>query len=59
MMSLPNDPMILLSVVNTRLRDRYEDLDSFCEDADVIREDLCRRLERLGYRYDVHTNQFR
>ena len=59
MMSLPNDPAILLSVVNTRLRDRYEDLDTLCEDSDVMREELCRRLERLGYRYDVHTNQFR
>lgn len=58
-MSLPNDPAILLSVVNTRLRDRYEDLDAFCEDADVMREELCSRLERLGYRYDARANQFR
>lgn len=58
-MSLPNDPAILLSVVNTRLRDRYEDLDTLCEETEVMREDLCRRLERIGYRYDDKTNQFR
>ncbi len=58
-MSLPNDPAILLSVVNTRLRDRYDDLDTLCEEADIAREELCSRLERLGYRYDTRTNQFR
>lgn len=58
-MSLPNDPAILLSVVNTRLRDRYEDLDTLCEETEVMREDLCRRLERIGYCYDDKTNQFR
>ena len=58
-MSLPNDPAILLSVVNTRLRDRYDDLDTLCAEADIAREELCSRLERLGYRYDTRTNQFR
>ena len=40
-MPLPNDPAILLSVVNTRLRDRFDDLDLLCEDADIARDELC------------------
>ncbi len=58
-MSLPNDPAILLSVINTRLRDRFDDLDLLCEDADIARDELCARLERLGYQYDRRSNQFR
>jgi hypothetical protein len=39
-MSLPQDPMILLSYVNTQLRDNYPSLDDFCQALDVSREDL-------------------
>ncbi len=58
-MSLPNDPAILLSVVNTRLRDRFDGLDALCEEAGIAQDELCARLERLGYRYDRQSNQFR
>ncbi|MDE6238432.1 MAG: DUF4250 domain-containing protein, partial [Muribaculaceae bacterium] len=30
--NLPQDPFILLSYVNTKLRDDYSSLDSMCED---------------------------
>ena len=30
MTGLPNDPVMLLSVVNTALRDTHQDLDGFC-----------------------------
>lgn len=58
-MSLPNDPAILLSVVNTRLRDRFASLDALCEDCGVSQQELCERLERIGCRYDSGSNQFR
>lgn len=58
-MSLPNDQAILLSYVNTRLRDCYSDLDALCEDVDASREELCARLSRIGYEYDREQNQFR
>ena len=32
MISLPNDPMILLSVINMKLRDSYSGLDELCGD---------------------------
>lgn len=55
---LPNDPVILLSVVNTKLRDFYPDLDHLCEDLDVDRERLCAKLAEIGYEYSPERNQF-
>ena len=40
-MALPNDPIMLLSVVNLKLRDFYKNLDALCEDLDADKADLC------------------
>ena len=56
---LPNDPMILLSWVNTRLRDEYASLDALCEDQDADRTELERKLEAVGFVYDPAQNRFR
>ena len=37
---LPKDPILLLSVVNTKLRDEYKNLDALCEDLSVEKEKL-------------------
>lgn len=58
-MMLPNDPMILLSVVNTKLRDDYDSLDALCNDLDADREELEKKLAAAGYRYSEEVNQFR
>ena len=58
MISLPNDPMILLSVINMKLRDSYSGLDELCEDMEVDREMIEEKLEQIDYRYDEETNQF-
>ena len=56
---LPQDPVILLSVVNTRLRDGCGCLEELCAREDMCPEELCARLEKAGYRYDRKLNQFR
>ncbi len=56
---LPKDPMILLSYVNTMLRDRYDDLDALCEGEDAERETLEQSLSLIGYAYDPVQNRFR
>ncbi len=56
---LPKDPMILLSVVNMKLRDAYDSLDALCEDLDEDRAALEERLRSAGFVYDVKVNQFR
>ena len=49
---LPKDPILLLSVVNTKLRDYYPSLDALCDDMDVSREVLEEKLrhDRLQIR---------
>lgn len=56
--NLPKDPILLLSVINTKLRDFYKNLDSLCQDMMVDKEDLIERLADIDYEYDVNTNQF-
>ena len=55
---LPKDPILLLSVVNTKLRDYHPSLDALCDDMDVSREVLEEKLGMIDYRYDAEKNQF-
>ena len=55
---LPRDPVMLLSVVNTKLRDYYSPLDVFCEDMQVDKQELIGKLEMIDYTYDAGSNQF-
>lgn len=55
---LPQDPIILLSYVNTKLRDEYDSLDELCAALDADKEELVRRLEGVNYRYSQERNQF-
>ena len=56
--NLPNDPMILLSYINTKLRDDYSNLSNLCDDLDVTKDDICTPLYALGYAYDQGLNKF-
>jgi biotin operon repressor len=56
---LPKDPMVLLSYVNTRLRDDYPSLDALCEDLDLSRTELEQTLQAVGFDYDAEQNRFR
>ena len=58
MAMLPKDPAMLLSVVNTKLRDFYDSLDSLCDDLDAERESVETSLAGIGYTYDAEKNQF-
>ncbi|RGC75817.1 DUF4250 domain-containing protein [Coprococcus sp. AM25-15LB] len=55
---LPKDPILLLSVVNTKLRDEYKNLDALCEDLSVEKENLIETLKAIDYLYDAAQNQF-
>ncbi len=56
---LPRDPMVLLSVVNTKLRDEYPSLDELCTALDEDRASIEARLAALGFAYDAENNRFR
>ena len=47
-MALPNDPIMLLSMINLKLRDFYPTLDALCEDLDEDKAALCARLSAVG-----------
>lgn len=57
-MDLPNDPVMLLSVINMKLRDSYKSLDELCDDLQLDRAALCDKLAAIGYTYDPATNRF-
>ncbi len=55
---LPGDPVMLLGVVNTKLRDFYSSLDALCDDMQIDREELTKKLGLIDYTYDPVKNQF-
>lgn len=57
-MSLPNDPVMLLSVVNTKLRDLYPSLEELAVAEDTTAEQIVEKLATINYVYDEHRNMF-
>jgi hypothetical protein len=57
-MSIPNDPMMLLSFVNLKLRDFYNSLDAMCEDLSLDRTAIVSKLASIDYEYDEKLNKF-
>ncbi len=58
MTNLPKDPIMLLSFVNTYLRDRHPSLEDFCKSHDISQESLVSSLEAIDYHYDKEKNCF-
>lgn len=56
--NLPNDPMMLLSFINLKLRDYYSSLDALCDDCDIDKEELIKKLSSIDYEYDEAMNKF-
>lgn len=56
---IPNDPVMLLSYINTQLRDKYRDLEDLCDRLDVNRSEIEEKLGNIGYRYNKDLNQFK
>ena len=56
---LPQDTVMLLSYINTKLRDEYSSLGELCASLDVDCGELENRLGAAGYVYDAETNRFR
>lgn len=58
-MNIPKDPMILLSFVNTKLRDEYRSLEEFCKEHNLDVEALKKKLEEIGFQYNAELKQFK
>lgn len=57
-MAVPNDPMILLSYINTQLRDNYSSIDELCKSMCVDGEEIVSKLSEIDYVYDEKLNKF-
>ena len=55
---IPNDPMILLSYINTKLRDDYPTLDALCDDLQADRTEIEAKLKAIDYTYNAELNNF-
>lgn len=58
MENLPADPAILMSFLNMKLRDNYKSLDDLCEDLNIDKRELLRKMSELGFEYSEENNKF-
>ena len=58
-MKIPSDGFMLLSLINTKLRDEYPSFEELCEGEEVDAEQITARLSALGFTYDKNLNAFK
>lgn len=58
MANIPNDPMMLLSFLNMKLRDFYPDLNALCQDLELDKDAIIDKLATIDYHYDESLNRF-
>lgn len=57
-MAAPNDPVILMSYLNTQLRDHYASLEDLCKTMDLNLAEITAKMNMIGYVYNAQRNQF-
>ncbi len=57
-MSVPKDPVMLLSFLNLKLRDFYSSLEELCKDLGLEEQEIVSKLKTIDYEYDRTRNQF-
>lgn len=55
---LPQDPFMLMSFINMKLRDQYSSLESLCEHMQIDKEEIVSRLASVGFEYSKENNKF-
>lgn len=58
-MFIPDDDFLLLSIVNTKLRDSYSSLTELCEEEGADINEIISRLAAIGYSYEEKLNSFK
>jgi len=58
-MNIPKDPVMLMSYLNTQLRDFYPSLDELCASLELDRTWIEAALGAVDFHYDPEKNQFR
>ena len=57
-MTLPEDPMLLFSFINMKLRDNYSSLDELCDDMHLQKEMFVLFLKSAGFAYSQEIYKF-
>jgi len=57
-MNIPNDPIMLMSFLNTQLRDNYSSLEDLVKSNSLDQKEIQDKLAAVGYHYDPAKNQF-
>ena len=57
--NLPNDPFMLFSIINMKLRDENLTLNEFCEEYDVDKSNIVNALQDIGFTYDENLRRFK
>ncbi|MFI3303770.1 MAG: DUF4250 domain-containing protein [Rikenellaceae bacterium] len=55
---IPQDPMMLYSFINMKLRDGYPSLEELCDDMNIDQTEVIEKLASVGFEYSVENNKF-
>ena len=58
-MNIPSNPYVLLSFINTKLRDSNMSFEHLVLDLELDENLIKEKLKNIGYFYDQSTNQFK
>lgn len=57
-MTIPKDPVMMVSFLNLKLRDYYASFDALCEDLNLDKEETAKIAASIDYHYIPEQNQF-
>ncbi len=57
-MNIPKDPIMLMSYINTQLRDNYPSLDELVDSLNIDEKEIRDKLKAVGMDYDPELNRF-
>ncbi len=58
-MNIPKDPVMLMSYINTQLRDNYDSLDELVKSLGLNEKELTEKMASIGMKYDAELNRFK
>lgn len=56
--NIPQDPFMLMSFVNMKLRDQYSTLKELCDSLNIDQEWLIAKMKEIGMEYSAENNRF-
>ncbi len=57
-MNIPKDPVMLMSYINTQLRDNYSSLSELTKSMGLDEKEIIEKMSSIGMKYDEKLNKF-